>query len=194
MAATGASCSPKWSGMRRAEYPSASARRAWSAQDRAVPSGALESWAANRNFRGCAMGDMLPQRCPACRPPRPYREAGRLEEAELGDTRIDPLEEIALGRHQLGRGPRVVTVDLTDRVEAAHGVDVDDEDLAVHVGRRVGGQEGDQLGDVLGVPFVETLVLLGRHLAEEVLGHPGPGPRCDGVGRDAVALQLSGEH
>src|ERR1700729_3147949 len=54
-AGTGANWSPKWSGTSSVEYPRASAFLAWSAQDRAVPSGALESCAANRNFRGWVM-------------------------------------------------------------------------------------------------------------------------------------------
>jgi hypothetical protein len=39
----------------------------------------------------------------------------------------------------------------------------------------------DQVGDVLGVPGVEAALVLLGHLAEEVLGHAGAGPRGDGV-------------
>ena len=59
-AGTGASWSPKWSGMSSALYPALSARRACSAHERAVPSGPLLSCAAKRNLRSCAMAPSCP--------------------------------------------------------------------------------------------------------------------------------------
>src|SRR5580704_15885966 len=130
-----------------------------------------------------------------------YGRAGRragLEEAELRHAGVDALEELTLGLDQFLRGPGRVAGHLAHRLEGAHGVDVaaeDHEDLSVDVSRVGGGQEGDQVGDVLGVPGVETpvVVLLGQ-AAEQVLGHAGPGAGGDGVGRDAVAPQLTGQY
>src|SRR5580692_4687954 len=120
-AGTGANWSPKWSGMSSVLYPRSSACRACAAQERAVPSGALLSCAAKRNFRSCAMA-------PCCRTSAEDARPRRLNEAEVRDPGADPLEELALGGHQLLGRPLCVARHLTDGLEGAHGVDVAAED------------------------------------------------------------------
>src|SRR5580704_11416589 len=117
-AGTGASWSPKWSGMSRVLYPRSSALRACSAQERAEPSGALLSCAAKRNLRSCAMP-------PCCR--RSAHDAC-LQEAEVRHPGADSLEELALGTDQLLGRPLGVARDLAHRLERADGVDVAAED------------------------------------------------------------------
>src|SRR5271165_41714 len=115
MAGIGASCSPKWSGIKSAEYPRSSAWRAWSAHEWAVPSGALESCAAKRKRRWWAMPTSCPRSSPADHAGSGRRASAGpgagLEAVEGGG--VGPEDQPAgLGVErgqrlgQLGRGPR----------------------------------------------------------------------------------------
>ncbi len=128
-----------------------------------------------------------PRRPPATR---------RLLEGEGRDGGASGLRRAATWRRRAPYRPGVVTVDVPGGGPALHHPDVaavDDEVLAGDVGGSVGCEEDDEGSDVLGTEGVELAFLNLGHVAEEVLGHPGAGTRGDGVGGDAVVLELAGE-
>ena len=109
MAGTGASWSPKWSGMNKRRVPEVLGLARLVGPGAGGALGGLGELGGEAELPGMCHGRHGAPTAPGLsrgrRTPGPGSPASLLEEAELGDARVGPLEQLALGADQLLRGP-----------------------------------------------------------------------------------------